>query len=129
MPVLVSHSPADEPWAQWIDTSLRAAGHETRLDPADRAFAHRLAGGLGSPGPVLLLLSGEHRATAEDWALIIRTPALTGRLMALRLDICEAPRALRAIPCRSLHGLDEEDALETLLTLVGGVRRPAPGFA
>ena len=125
MPVLVSHTPADEPWAQWISGSLRAAGHEPVLDPADRTFAHRLAGGLGSPGPVLLLLSAEHRATSDDWALLIRTPTLAGRLMALRLDICEAPRTLRAIPCRSLHGLDEEDALETLLTLVGGIRRTA----
>lgn len=123
MPVLVSHTPADEPWAQWIGTSLRAAGHETLLDPADRSFAHRLAGGLGGADPVLLLLSAEHRATSEDWALLISAPALTGRLTAIRLDICEAPRALRAIPCRSLHGLDEEEALETLLTLVGGIRR------
>jgi hypothetical protein len=124
VPVLVSHSPADEPWAQWIATSLRAAGHEVRLDPVDAAFADRLTEGrFSSTGPVLVLLSAEHRGTPADWALLAGASTLVGRLVALRLDICEAPRALRAIPCRSLHGLDEEDALELVLAVAGGIRR------
>ncbi|MEV0899303.1 toll/interleukin-1 receptor domain-containing protein [Actinoplanes sp. NPDC049802] len=123
MPVLVSHAPADEPWAQWIALELRAAGHDAHLDPADNGFTHRLAAGLGGTGPVLLLISAEHRATAGDWATLLGAPATVGRLIVLRLDAVELPRALRALPCRSLHGLDEEDALEVLLTLVGGVRR------
>ncbi len=122
--MLVSHSPADEPWAQWIAVSLRAAGHEVRLDPADTAFASRLTEGrFSSTGPVLVLLSGEHRGTPADWALLAGASTLVGRLIALRLDTCEAPRALRAIPCRSLHGLDEEDALELVLAVAGGIRR------
>ncbi|MEU4162564.1 toll/interleukin-1 receptor domain-containing protein [Actinoplanes sp. NPDC026670] len=124
MPVLVSHSPADEPWAHWISVSLRAAGHEVRLDPADSAFASRLAEGrFSSTGPVLVLLSAEHRGTPGDWALLAAASTLVGRLIALRLDGDEAPRALRAIPCRSLHGLDEEDALELVLAVAGGIRR------
>ncbi|WP_433794050.1 toll/interleukin-1 receptor domain-containing protein [Actinoplanes sp. CA-252034] len=124
MPVLVSHSAADEPWAQWISASLRAAGHEVRLDPAGPAFAERLAEGrFSSTGPVLLLLSAEHRGAPADWSLLAGASTLVGRLIALRLDGCEAPRALRAIPCRSLHGLDEEDALELVLSLAGGLRR------
>ncbi|MEU8658597.1 toll/interleukin-1 receptor domain-containing protein [Actinoplanes philippinensis] len=124
MPALVSHSPADEPWAQWIATTLRAAGHEVHLDPADPAFAGRLTEGrFSSTGPVLVLLSAEHRGTPADWALLAAASTLVGRLIALRLDGCEAPSALRAIPCRSLHGLDEEDALEVVLAIAGGLRR------
>jgi hypothetical protein len=124
VPVLVSHSPADEPWAQWISISLRAAGHEVRLDPADAGFATRLTEGrFSSTGPVLVLLSAEHRGTLADWALLAGASTLVGRLIALRLDPFEAPRALRAIPCRSLYGLDEEDALELVLAIAGGIRR------
>ena len=133
VPVLVSHTPADEPWAQWIALALRAAGHETTLEPAGSGFAQRLTEGqLSSTDTVLLLLSTEHRATDGDWAAIARSPTLAGRLLALRLDPAGPPPALRATPCRSLHGLDEEDALETILTLVGGIHRhpsgcPPPG--
>ncbi|MBW6436718.1 toll/interleukin-1 receptor domain-containing protein [Actinoplanes hulinensis] len=123
MPVLVSHAVADEPWAQWIALELRAAGHDVHLDPAGPGFVRRLAGGLGGTTPVLLLISAEHRATAADWATLLRAPAIVGRLIVLRLDAAELPRALRALPCRSLHGLDEEDALELLLNLAGGIRR------
>jgi hypothetical protein len=124
VPIVVSHSPADEPWAQWIAVSLRAAGHEVHLDPVDTAFAGRLTEGrFSSTGPVLVLLSGEHRATPADWALLAGASTLVGRLIALRLDACEAPPALRAVPCRSLHGLDEEDALELVLSVAGGIRR------
>ncbi|SDT65567.1 toll/interleukin-1 receptor domain-containing protein [Actinoplanes derwentensis] len=123
MPVLVSHATADEPWAQWIAGALRAAGYETRLDPADSAFAARLSGTHLDGGHVLLLLSAEHRATHADWTLLAQTPALVGRLFTVRLDAAGTPRPLHAIPGRSLHGLDEEDALETLLTLTGGIPR------
>ncbi|MDI6098102.1 toll/interleukin-1 receptor domain-containing protein [Actinoplanes sp. NEAU-A12] len=124
MPVIVSHAAADEPWAQWIALTLRAAGYETHLDPAGDSFARRLTEGhVSSTDAVLILLSAEHRASEADWAWIVRSPALVGRLLALRLDTAEPPSALRAIPCRSLHGLDEEDALEVVLTLVGGIRR------
>jgi hypothetical protein len=126
--MLISHPLADEPWAQWIANALRAAGHEVVLDPADTTFASRLIEARHtSTGPVLLLLSAEHRATAADWELLVRSPALVGRLIILRLDGCEAPRALRALPGRSLHGLDEEDALEVLLNLAGGIRREKLG--
>ncbi|GIE30047.1 hypothetical protein Ait01nite_030920 [Actinoplanes italicus] len=122
--MLISHPLADEPWAEWIANSLRAAGHEVVLDPADATFAQRLTEARHSgTGPILLLLSAEHRAVATDWELLVRSPALVGRLITLRLDACEAPRALRALPCRNLHGLDEEEALEVLLNLAGGVRR------
>jgi hypothetical protein len=128
VPVLVSHPPADEPWAQWIANALRAAGHEVVLDPADTAFAHRLVEARhSSTGPVMLLLSVEHRATAADWELLVRSPALVGRLIILRLDGCEAPHVLRTLPCRSVHGLDEEDVLEILLNLTGGIRREKLG--
>ncbi|MEU4623078.1 toll/interleukin-1 receptor domain-containing protein [Actinoplanes sp. NPDC023801] len=124
MPVLISHPLADEPWAQWIAGALRAAGHEVVLDPADPAFAQRLTEARHSgTGPVLLLLSAEHRATATDWELLVHSPALVGRLITVRLDACEAPRVLRALPCRSLHDLDEEEALEIVLNLAGGIRR------
>ncbi|MDR6322837.1 toll/interleukin-1 receptor domain-containing protein [Actinoplanes couchii] len=123
MPVLVSHASADEPWAQWIAGSLRAAGHPARLDPADRAFARRLCAAPPGPDPVLLLLSAEHRATPADWTMLAQAPTLAGRLFAVRLDAGAAPRALRPLPCRSLHGLDEEEALEVLLALAGGIRR------
>ncbi|WP_430789737.1 toll/interleukin-1 receptor domain-containing protein [Actinoplanes sp. G11-F43] len=127
MPVLVSHAPADEPWAQWIAASLRAAGHQVHLDPADGTFAARLTAGAPDDGPVLLLLSAEHRATITDWTLLTEAPALAGRLIALCLDAAGAPGALHPIPCHSLHGLDEEDAIETLLTLAGGIPRRISG--
>lgn len=125
--MLVSHSPADEPWARWIATALRAAGHEVRRTPAGTAFAGHLAEERSSSdGPVLVLLSAEHRGTAADWsqlaALHAGTSASDGRLIALRLDDCEVPPALHAVPCPSLHGLDEEDALELVLLLVGGTQ-------
>ncbi|HWS37358.1 MAG TPA: toll/interleukin-1 receptor domain-containing protein, partial [Actinoplanes sp.] len=123
MPVLVSHTSADEPWAQWIAGSLRAAGHRVRLDPAGRDFAGRLSSGSTGTDTVLLLLSAEHRATHADWTMLAQAPALVGRLIAVRLDDAAAPRPLHTIPCRSLHGLDEEDAIETLLTLAGGIDR------
>lgn len=122
--MLISHPLADTPWALWIAGSLRAAGHEVILDLADTSFAQRLAGArYSSACPILLLLSAEHRATVNDWQLLACSPALVGRLMSLRLDACEPPHALRALPSRSLHGLDEEDALEIVLNLAGGVRR------
>ena len=128
VPVFVSHATADEPWAQWIALTLRAAGIETHLDPADSGFTRLLTEGhVGGTDAVLILLSAEHRATDADWISIARSPALAGRLLALRLDTAEPPPALRAIPCRSLHGLDEEDALEVILTLVGGIRRTPSG--
>lgn len=125
--VLVSHAAADKPWAQWIAGSLRAAGHRVLLDPAGHDFAGRLSSGSTDADLVLLLLSAEHRATHTDWTMLAQAPALAGRLIAVRLDAAAAPRALRTIPCRSLHGLDEEDTIEALLSLAGGIHRRESG--
>ena len=47
------------------------------------------------------------------------TPPPVGCLAVLCLDAAEPPEPLRSSPCHSLHGLDEEDARELLLRIVG----------
>ncbi|MFC7533493.1 toll/interleukin-1 receptor domain-containing protein [Actinoplanes sp. GCM10030250] len=121
MPIFVSHAVPDGPWAQWIALELRAAGHEVNLDPAGADFASRIAVALSGSDPVVVLLSAEHRGTESDWAGL-SCPAPPGRLILVGLDATGAPPPLSAMTCHSLHGLDEEDALDLLLGLVGGPR-------
>ncbi|MEU4424564.1 toll/interleukin-1 receptor domain-containing protein [Actinoplanes sp. NPDC024001] len=118
MPIFVSHAAPDEPWAQWIAHELRAAGHVVRLETAGSDFAQRITTALSGPDSVLVLISAVHRGTDLDWAAVAARSS--HRVTVVRLDAAEPPGPLRALPCRSLHGLDEEDAVDTLLELVGG---------
>ena len=127
VPVFVSHAAPDELWAQWIALQLRAAGHDVQLESAGSDFAQRIVVALSGTDPVLVLLSAVHRGTDDDWLRVAGAPAPPGRLIALRLDTSEPPGALQALLPRSLHGLDEEDALDLLLSLVGGPRRTPNG--
>jgi hypothetical protein len=125
VPIFVFHAAPDEPWAHWIALELRAAGHEVNLESAGTDFVQRIEAALSGPDSVLVLVSAVHRATDDDWA---RIAGASGRPIVLCLDAAGPPGPLCALPCRSLHGLDEEDALELLLNLVGGPR-PHPGKA
>jgi hypothetical protein len=120
VPVLLSYTPADTVWAQWINRSLQAAGHAVEMLPAGVDFAHRLAIALSGSDRVIVLLSLEHRASESDWTRVVVSPGLT----VLRLDSVPVPAALRAADCKSLHNLDEEEALEILMATVGGPRNP-----
>ncbi|WP_436522387.1 toll/interleukin-1 receptor domain-containing protein [Actinoplanes sp. HUAS TT8] len=120
VPVLLSYTLADAVWAQWINRSLQAAGHAVEMAPAGVDFAHRLSIALSGPDPVIILVSAEHRGTASEWSRVPVTPTLT----VLRLDAVPAPAALRAANCKSLHDLDEEEALEILMTVVDGPQNP-----
>ncbi|WP_221326239.1 toll/interleukin-1 receptor domain-containing protein [Actinoplanes sp. L3-i22] len=120
MPVLLSYTPADVVWAQWIKRSLQAAGHVVEMLPAGVDFAHRIAAALSGPDPVIVLVSAEHRATGSDWRRVPVTPTLT----VIRLDAVPAPAALRSATCESLYNLDEEEALEILMGAVGGPQNP-----
>ena len=120
VPILVSHAAPDRPWAQWIARELRAAGHDVYLECAGSDFAQRITVALSGTDSVLVLLSAVHRGTDDDWIRLNAAPAAPGRLVTVRLDAADPPRPLQALPCRSLHGLDEEDALDVLLSLVGG---------
>ncbi|WP_328466760.1 toll/interleukin-1 receptor domain-containing protein [Actinoplanes sp. NBC_00393] len=117
MPIFVFHAAPDEPWAQWIALELRAAGHEVNLESAGTDFVQRIEVALSGTDSALVLVSAVHRATDDEWARIARSP---DRLIVLYLDAAAPPEPLCALPGRSLHGLDEEDALELLLNLVGG---------
>jgi hypothetical protein len=127
VPIFVSHAVPDGPWAQWIALELRAAGHEVTLDPAGADFAERISTALSGDGPVIVLFSAEHRGADTDWTRVLQTPAPAGRLIVLRVDAAEPPPSLSGLPRRSLYGLDEEDALDLLLSLVGGPRRHPDG--
>jgi hypothetical protein len=120
VPVLLSYTPADAAWAQWINGSLQAAGHVVKMLPAGVDFVHRIAVALSGPDPVIVLVSAEHRATESDWH---RVPVTAG-LIVFRLDSGPAPAALCAATCKSLHNLDEEEALEILMGTVGGPQNP-----
>jgi hypothetical protein len=120
VPVLLSYTPADSVWAQWINGSLQAAGHAVEMLPAAVDFAHRLALALSGPSQVIVLVSAEHRASEKEWSQVPITKALT----VFRLDAVPAPAALRDATCKSLHDLDEEEALEVLLTTIQGPQNP-----
>ncbi|MFI1988235.1 toll/interleukin-1 receptor domain-containing protein [Actinoplanes sp. NPDC020271] len=120
MPVLVSHAPADTVWAQWINESLQAAGHAVEMLPAGVDFADRLALALSGSDRVIVLVSAEHRASESDWSQVPITTALT----VLRLDSVPTPAPLRAADCKSLHDLDEEEALEVLMTTIQSPQNP-----
>lgn len=120
VPVLLSYTSADTVWAQWINTSLQAAGHDVEMLPAGVDFAHRLAVALSGGDSVIILVSAEHQASESEWS---RVP-VTARLTVLALDSVPAPAALRTATCKSLHNLDEEEALEVLLTSVTGPQHP-----
>ncbi len=120
VPVLLSYTPADSVWAQWINGSLQAAGHAVEMVPAAVDFAHRLAVALSGPDKVIILVSAEHRASDNEWARLPITKTLT----VFCLDAVPAPAALRAATCKSLHDLDEEEALEVLLTTIQGPQNP-----
>ncbi|GAA2867633.1 hypothetical protein Acy02nite_09910 [Actinoplanes cyaneus] len=120
VPVLVSYAPADAVWAQWINGSLQAAGHTVELAPAGFDFADRLAVALSGPDRVIVLVSAEHRASASDWSRVPITPALT----VLRLDSVPVPAPLRAANCKSLHDLDEEEAMEVLMSTIQSPQNP-----
>ncbi|WP_157432765.1 MULTISPECIES: toll/interleukin-1 receptor domain-containing protein [unclassified Actinoplanes] len=118
MPVLLSYAPADAHWAQWITGSLQAAGHAVTMHPAGVDFAHRMTVALSGSDRVLILVSAEHPASESDWARVATTAGWT----VLALDAVPLPAALDAANCKSLHDLDEEEALEILLGAVGGPR-------
>src|SRR5690349_3267526 len=120
VPVLLSYASADAVWAQWIGESLQAAGYAVEKLPAGVDFAHRIADALSGPDPVIVLVSAEHRASESDWD---RVPVAAG-LVVLSLDGTEFPAALRAANCKSLHELDEEEALEVLMVALGGPQNP-----
>ncbi|WP_229072311.1 toll/interleukin-1 receptor domain-containing protein [Actinoplanes sp. DH11] len=121
MPILVSHAVPDGPWANWIAQELRAAGHAVDVHIARSDFAHRLLTASSGSDPVLALFSAEHPATESDWQRLL---AATGdRLVLLCVDAAGPPRALRGMPCRSLHDLDAEGVRELLLDLFPEVRR------
>ena len=129
MPILVSYAVPDGPWAEWIALELGAAGHDVQVEAARTGFGARIAGALPRAPFVLVLISAEHHGTDAEWAEIERASHPDGRLAVLRLDGARVPGPLRSVPCHSLHGLDEEEALDLLLRLVGGLRRHpgAPG--
>ncbi|GIF11723.1 toll/interleukin-1 receptor domain-containing protein [Actinoplanes teichomyceticus] len=121
MPILLCYAPADARWAQWISESLQAAGHPVEMLAARADFAHRIAAALSGPDRVIVLLSAEHPASASDWARVPAGPDL----LVFSLDRARPPAALRAATCRSLHDLDEEEALEVLMAAVGGPQNPS----
>jgi hypothetical protein len=99
---------------------LQAAGHAVRVLPVGVDFAQWMEDALSGPDQVIVLLSREHRASESDWA---RVP-LTGVLAIFQLDSAPVPATLRAATCKSLHDLDEEEALEVLMATVGGPQNP-----
>ncbi|MEV6306823.1 toll/interleukin-1 receptor domain-containing protein [Actinoplanes sp. NPDC051861] len=128
MPIFVSHAVPDGPWAQWIARELRAAGHTVHVDPVDADFAQRIPTALSGSDPVIVLFSAEHPGTDADWARALEPPTPTERLIVLGLDGVIPPPRLCVATFRTLHGLEEEDALDLLLSLVGGPRTHPNGW-
>ncbi|WP_157441069.1 toll/interleukin-1 receptor domain-containing protein [Actinoplanes awajinensis] len=120
VPVLLSYATADALWAQWINRSLQAAGHAVQMLPAGVDFVQRIADALSGSDQVIILVSAEHRASTSDWSEVPLVPGL----VVIRLDAAELPAPLRAANCKSVHELDEEEALEVLMVAVGGPQNP-----
>ena len=128
VPIFVSHAVPDGPWAQWIAQEVRAAGHIVDIDATDAHVAERIATALSGSDPVIVLFSAEHPGAEADWTRALQPSPSADRLIVLGLDGVTPPPPLRVATFRTLHGLEEEDALDLLLSLVGGPRPHPNGW-
>jgi tetratricopeptide (TPR) repeat protein len=111
--ILLDCAPEDQVWAEWIGGVLGAAGLVVR-DGAEEA-----AGPAASH--VLAVVSSAYAAHAG------RSPARTGRQLAVYVAGARPLPDLAAAPSAYLTGLPESDAVEQLYRLLGIARRPPSG--
>jgi len=129
----ISHSSADERWAEWIATQLERAGYLVELDvwewePGSN-FIRAMEQALRRADRVISLYSpsyftrpysqAEHQAAA---ATAIREQS--SRVIPVQIADCDIPELYQNIVRINLIGLDEDEAVRRLLTGVAGNAKP-----
>ncbi len=133
----VSHAGADRAWAEWVAWQLAEAGYTVELGvwdwAAGRNFVTAISDALERCDRVLALFSAAYfdrsRYTTEEWsAAMAHLPGMAeSKLVPVRVEevpAAQVPAVLRALVCRDLFGLAEEQARRMLLEAVAGPRRP-----
>ncbi len=134
----VSHAGPDTAWAEWIATTVEAAGYSVELDvwdwTAGTSFVAAMERALSRADRLLALASPDYFSrtwTAVEWeAAFVRQSEDAGFLVPVLIRPCgpeEYPRLLAPLIYIDLVGLDEAAARRTLLDRLAGARRPPMG--
>jgi hypothetical protein len=127
----ISHSSADERWAEWIAVQLERVGYRVELDvwewmPGSN-FIAAMEGALQRAERVIAVYSASYftrpYSSADRQAPV--TAAFrehSAKVIPVQVDDCEIPDLYHNLACINLTGLEEHEAVERL---VAGVAGPA----
>jgi tetratricopeptide (TPR) repeat protein len=136
----ISYTSADRAWAEWVAWQLEQAGYSTIIQAWDflagSNFVHEMDKATREAERTIAVLSPDYfqsRFTPAEWEAAFRHDPTSegGKLLPIRVQVCEVDGLLGAIGYIDLVGLDERAAREKLLAKVRRERaKPstAPAF-
>jgi hypothetical protein len=127
----VSYTRSDLRWAEWVAWELERAGKTTVLQAWDfnpgENFVRRMSEALDQAARTIAILSEAYFKSAysrDEWtAAFVHDRDGQGRLLPIRVELCEVPRLLAPIVYIDLAGLGEAAARDALIAGIRDGRR------
>jgi len=127
----VSYTKPDLRWAEWVAWELERAGKTTVLQAWDfkpgENFVQRMCEALDQAACTIALLSEAYFKSTysrDEWtAAFVHNRNGQGRLLPVRVELCEVPRLLAPIVYIDLAGLGESEARDALIAGIREGRR------
>ena len=124
----VSYTKGDLRWAEWVAWELERAGRTTLSQAWDfnpgENFVRRMSEALDQAARTIAILSEAYFKSAysrDEWtAAFVHDGDGQGRLLPIRVELCEVPRLLAPIVYIDLAGLGEVAARDAL---IAGIRK------
>ena len=127
----VSYTKSDLRWAEWVAWELERTGKTTVLQAWDfnpgENFVRRMSEALDQAARTIAILSEAYFKSAysrDEWtAAFVHDGDGQGRLLPIRVELCEVPRLLAPIVYIDLAGLGEAAARDALIAGIREGRR------
>ncbi|AXA39443.1 toll/interleukin-1 receptor domain-containing protein [Rhizobium johnstonii] len=129
----ISYHESDLAWAEWIANALENAGYSLTIQAWDFRPGMNLVIEINRAASecktTIAVLSPDYLAsvfTQAEWAAALSSDptGASGKLVPIRVRMCEPPGLLRQIIACDLLGLAEDAARASLLRAVSGQRNP-----